>query len=326
MYGTTCTFAGLIMTAAAGLALSGKGTAERPRHALADTRGGEPPCPTIAEIRTAVGFPVQARSVPVDGCMYELTGRHRGAMITLMYQPATRANDIFAAIKHDVKVKGAGAQPDRLSLGEGGWGYSGNTQQEAAVVSQGRLYHVKIGAPFFSSLKLPDDAALRVIKLGIRAAPGAHTASSGGGPGTEAAIRDACTLATNAEVAQVAEEKPELVRFWSAPVASFGGTHCSYGGGSVRLYQGKAAAADFESTLKTFKVDQGQRIPVGGIGEKAFFMALYPDDEYKRAGLLAVYAGSRVLMLTLDPNGDELVAATRPRLERFAKLVLPRLP
>ena len=64
---------------------------------------------------------------------------------------------------------------------------------------------------------------------------------------------DACQLATNAEVSQIAEERPEIAKFWSAPTASFGGSHCDYDGGSIRVYQGKASAAAFESTLKAYR-------------------------------------------------------------------------
>ena len=64
---------------------------------------------------------------------------------------------------------------------------------------------------------------------------------------------------------------------------------------------------------------------MGGIGEKAFFMIPIPDDEHNRFGLLAVYAGPRVLQLVLNTQGDEPIEATRPRLERLARLVLPRL-
>ena len=95
----------------------------------------------------------------------------------------------------------------------------------------------------------------------MRTAPGG-TAAASSGAGTAAATLDACTLASNAEVAQIAEERPEIAKFWSAPTASFGGSHCDYGGGSIRVYQGKAAAAAFESTLKNFKADKAPRVPV----------------------------------------------------------------
>jgi hypothetical protein len=141
-----------------------------------------------------------------------------------------------------------------------------------------------------------------------------------------AAVFDACQLATNAEVSEIAEERPEIAKFWSAPEASFGGVHCQYDGGSIQVYHGKAAAAALESTLKSFKADKEPRVPVQGVGDKAFFMIPVPNNEYNRFGLLAVYAGGRALQLTLDAQGDEPIAATKPRLERLARLVLPRLP
>jgi hypothetical protein len=286
MHGTSRnTATGLILALAAGLTAFGEGAAAEPRQAAGGSTGA-PPCPTVADIEQAVGYPVKAVPVAVDGCLYELTGRYRGVFVSLLYQPATRANDVYADIRKRVKVKGMKAEPDRLTIAEGGWGYGSRGKKEAAAVAQGRLYHVEIEHNLFESLKLPDDAALRVIELGIRAAPAAGTVASGGA-GTAGASLDACTLATNAEVSQIAEERPEIAKFWSAPTASFGGGHCDY--------------------------------------DEAFFMIPYPNDEYKRLGLLAVYAGPRVVQLTLDANGKEPIEATRPRLERLAKLVLPRL-
>jgi hypothetical protein len=277
---------------------------------------GAAPCPTPADIETTIGFPVKAHPQVSDRCMYELTGQYRGAFVTLSYQPATRADDLFADIRKRVKgAKGVNAQPDRLSLGEGGWGYSSVGKKEAATVSKGQLYHVEMDYDLFESLSFREDAAVRVIELAMRTAPASKSATS----------LDACTLATNAEVSQIAEEKPEIAKFWSAPTASFGGSHCDYDGGSIRVYQGKAPAAALDATLKAFKADKQPRVPVGGIGEKAFFMIPMPDNKYNRLGLLAVYAGPRVLQLTLDARGDEPIEATRPRLERLARLVLPRL-
>jgi hypothetical protein len=307
--------AGLILALAASLAACGEGAADQSRQA---TGGGtaKPPCPTVADIETAIGFPVKAVPVPVDGCMYEVTGRYRGVMVSLLYQPATRANDVFAQVKKNTKLA-SGKEPTRLSLGDGGWA----SAREAAVVSQGQLYYVEMSYSGFSRSTFREDAPVRVAEVAIRTAPGDKRAASGGA-GNSAASLDACTLATNAEVSQIAEERPEIAKFWSAPTASFGGSHCDYGGGSIRVYQGKAAAAALEATLKEFKEP---RAPVQGVGEKAFFMIPYPTDKYKRLGLLAVYAGPRVVQLTLDAQGDEPLTATRPRLERLARLVLPRL-
>ncbi len=50
-----------------------------------------------------------------------------------------------------------------------------------------------------------------------------------------------------------------------------------------------------------------------------------PGNKYNRLGLLAVYSGPRIVQLTLDAQGDEPIEATRPRLKRLARLVLPRV-
>jgi hypothetical protein len=135
---------------------------------------------------------------------------------------------------------------------------------------------------------------------------------------------DACALATNAEVKEVSGADPRFTRFWQEP-EPLGSSRCEYSGGSLEVYRGRTAPADFEGTLKNFKVDKEPRVPVQGIGDRAFFMIPKPGDEYQRIGLLAVYAGPRVVVLTLEANKDEPLDATRPRLERFAKLVLPRI-
>ena len=64
---------------------------------------------------------------------------------------------------------------------------------------------------------------------------------------------------------------------------------------------------------------------MAGIGDRAYFIIPYPNDQYKRLGLLAVHSGSDVVQLIFDANGDEPIEATRPRLEKLARLVLPRL-
>ena len=287
--------------------------------------GQKPPCPTVAQIQTAIGHPVKSRPVPVDGCLYELTGEYAGVMVSLMYQPAARAEDIYNDIRRGVKAKGANAQPDKLSVGEGGWGYSSRGRKEAAAVSKGRVYHVEIDHNLFESLAFPANVAVRVIELGMRVAPGTGAAVAAAGGAGAAAVLDACRLATNAEVAKAAEERSEIAKYWEAPVASFGGSHCDYDGGSIRVYQGRNAAASFESTLKAFGADKAPKTPVAGIGDRAYFIIPYPNDPYKRLGLLAVHAGPRVLQFILDANGNEPITATRPRLENLARLVLPRL-
>lgn len=316
MHGTSrSTSATLTLTLALALMACAEGAADEPPHKAGDVGIGMAPCPPPAEIETAIGFPVKAHPQGTDHCMYELTGQYQGAFVTLSYQPATRAEDVYAEIRRRVKgAKGVNAQPDPLSVGEGGLAYNSRGKKEAATVSQGRLYHVEMDYDLFESLTLQEDAAVRVIELAMRTAPAGDRASF-----------DACQLATNAEVSGIAEERPDIAKYWSAPTASLGGSHCDYDGGSIRVYQGKASAAAIDGTLKAYKADKEPRTPVSGIGDKAFFMIPMPNDKYNRLGLLAVYAGPRVVQLTLDAQGDEPIEATRPRLERLARLVLPRL-
>lgn len=315
------TTATLILALASGLVACAAGAAEEPRQATAGGRDAASACPKPEAIESAIGLPVMARTMTREICLYELTGRHRGVFATLMYQPATRADDLFADLRKRVKVKGAAAQPDRLTVGEGGWGYTSRGRNEAAVVAGGQLYHVDISDSQLGSLTVREDAAVRVIELAMSEAP----SSPSGGARPAAATLDACTLASNAEVSEIAEERPDIAKYWSAPTAAFGGSHCTYDGGSIQVYQGKAPEAALEATLKATKAEKEPRTPVVGIGDKAFFMIPKPDDKYNRFGLLAVYAGPRVLQLTLDAQGDEPIEATRPRLERLARLVLPRL-
>ncbi|HEX6643070.1 MAG TPA: hypothetical protein VF037_00215 [Gemmatimonadales bacterium] len=314
----------------AGLAACGEG-GEAQQVAAATVGGGKPPCPSVTEVQAAIGFPVQSRPVPVDGCLYELSGEYAGVMVSLMYQPAARAEDIYADIRRGVQgARGMDAQPDKLTVGEGGWGYTSRGQKHAAAVSKGRVYHVEIDHNLFESLAFPDDVAVKVIELGMRVAPGPGAGAGAGAAtasaaGASSAPIDACTLATNAEVADAAEERPEIAKYWSAPVASFGNSHCDYDGGSIRVYRGKNAAASFESTLKAFGAEKAPRTAVAGLGDRAYFLIPYPDDPYKRLGLLAVHQGSDVLQFIFDARGDEPIEATRPRLEKLARLVLPRV-
>lgn len=313
----------VVVALATALIACGEGAAGQAQQ-VAATR--KPACPTLAQVETVVGFPVKSHPVPVDGCMYELTGDYQGVMVSLMYQPAARAENVYADIRRGVEgAKGPEAEPDRLSVGEGGWGYSSRGLKQAAAVSKGRLYHVEIEHELFESLALPADVAVKMIELGMRVAPGtgASTASTTGSASTPL---DVCTLATNAEVAQAAEERAEMAQHWSAPVSSLGGSHCDYDGGSIRVYQGRNAASNFESTLKAFGADKAPRTPVAGIGDKAYFLIPYTDNPYQRLGLLAVHVGPRVVQFILDANGQEPIEATRPRLEKLARLVVPRLP
>jgi hypothetical protein len=80
------------------------------------------------------------------------------------------------------------------------------------------------------------------------------------------------------------------------------GPHCDISRGSITLFTKKAPSADLDGMLKATKA-----------------------DEYRRAGLLAVFVGPRIVALTMDAHGDEPAGDTQPKLESLAKLALPRL-
>jgi hypothetical protein len=144
-------------------------------------------------------------------------------------------------------------------------------------------------------------------------------------PKTQGGI-DVCSLATNAEFQQAYEVDPRIGIIPDDPVPTemVWGPHCDYSDGSIDLFTKKTPSAELDRVLGLTKGGK-QRTPVQGLGDRAFFTTIYPDDKYRHAGFLAVFIGPRILTLSMDPHEGEALEATRPRLERLAKLVLPRV-
>jgi hypothetical protein len=137
---------------------------------------------------------------------------------------------------------------------------------------------------------------------------------------------DVCALATNAEWQQAHGVDPRIGIIPDDPVPTqmVWGPHCDYAVGSIDLFTEKSPSAELERVLGLMNA-QKERDAVPGLGNRAFFTVIYPDDQHRRRGFLAVFVGSRIVSLSMDPKGDEPPAATRPKLESLAKLVLPRL-
>ena len=102
------------------------------------------------------------------------------------------------------------------------------------------------------------------------------------------------------------------------------GPHCDFPDGSIDLFTKKSPSADLDRVLELTKAPK-QRTPVSGIGKRAFFTEVYPDDKYRHRGLLAIDTGAHLIALTMDVREGEPAETTRPKLEGLAKLVLPRL-
>ena len=145
-------------------------------------------------------------------------------------------------------------------------------------------------------------------------------------PKREGTTTDVCSLATNEEFQQAYGVNPQIGVIPDEPTATemVWGPHCDYTVGSITLFTKKSPTAELDRVLEMSKADK-QRVPVQGLGDRAFFTVVYPDDRHRRAGLIAVFVGPRIVTLTMDAHEDKPVEATRPRLESLAKLVLPRL-
>lgn len=137
---------------------------------------------------------------------------------------------------------------------------------------------------------------------------------------------DVCSLASNEEFQQAYGVNPQIGIIPDDPTATemVSGPHCDYTAGSITLFTKKSPSSELERLLTLAKADK-QRTPVQGLGQRAFFTVIYPDDKYRRAGLLAVFVGPRIMAVTMDAHEGKPADATRPGLESLAKLVLPRL-
>jgi hypothetical protein len=142
-----------------------------------------------------------------------------------------------------------------------------------------------------------------------------------------AAEIDVCLLATDTEFQTAQGIDPRIgIIPGSPPVLTEmkWGPHCDYSPGSIDLFNQKSPEAELNRVLELTKGGK-QQVPVQGLGKRAFFTTVYPDDEYRRRGLLAIYLGDRILAITMDPKGDEPLEATKPKIEGLAKLVMSRL-
>lgn len=313
-----------LVTALGAIGLGACGDGASGQATSAASKSSRPPsfCPSFQDVSTAVGVPVtlktQGGSQDSFLCGYEMTGRYRGTFIELTGNPASLAEDVFGKVKQSAKVmNGDDAKAEPIDVGSGGWAYGGAGGSEAAAADGGHVYHVTLHSGPLSSVGDQKDAMVRVVKLMVQAGPAAQRASG----------QNVCALATSAEFDQAYEDKSGVPDISSDPMATdmSWGPHCDYSGGSIDLFQTKPQDAELERVLGLVGASKQPRQPVPGLGQRAFFTIIYPDDEYRRRGFLAVYAGPRLVGFSMDGQANEAIEATRPRLERLAKLVLPRL-
>src|SRR6476646_6204322 len=291
---------GLVVIIAIGLGACGDGASGQATSAA--SKSSRPPsfCPSFQDVSTAVGVPVTLKTEGGSQdsflCGYEMTGRYRGTFIELTGNPASLAEDVFSKVKQSAKVmNGDKAEAERIDVGGGGWAYGGDGGSEAAAADGGHVYHVTLHSGPLSSVGDQKDAMVRVVKLMMQAGPTAQRASG----------QNVCALATSAEFNQAYEDKSGVPDISSDPMATdmSWGPHCDYSGGSIDLFQTKPQDAELDRVLALMEAGKQPRLPVSGLGQRAFFTIIYPDDQYRRRGFLAVYAGPRIVTFSMDGQG-----------------------
>lgn len=137
---------------------------------------------------------------------------------------------------------------------------------------------------------------------------------------------DVCSLATDAEFQQAHGIDPRIGMIPSTPEVTqmSWGPHCDYSQGSIDLFNEKSPSAELDRVLTLTKARK-ERDAVPGLGQRAFFTVVYPGDQYRQRGFLAVSLGPKIVTLSMDPSGGERPEDTRPKLEGLAKLVVPRV-
>jgi hypothetical protein len=137
---------------------------------------------------------------------------------------------------------------------------------------------------------------------------------------------DVCSLATDEEFQKAHGINPAIGMIPSTPVKTemVWGPHCDYSHGSIDLFTTKSPSSELERVLKLTNGGK-ERASVQGLGKSAFFTTVYPEDQNRRRGFLAVLLGSKIVTFSMDPEGDEPLETTRPKLEGLAKLVVPRV-
>ena len=144
------------------------------QRAAAEREAHRGPCPAPGALGDAAGFGLTfTQVVGASGgwmtCMYELTGRYRGTFLTLAVQPASHADRIFAQMQRTAKaLKGADAEADRITLGDGGWAYGSGSRSQAAALVRGRLYTAEIAHLGLEGIGDQKDAMIHVLEAASR--------------------------------------------------------------------------------------------------------------------------------------------------------------
>ena len=103
------------------------------------------------------------------------------------------------------------------------------------------------------------------------------------GLAAQASWTKACSVLTSEEFQRAYGINPQIGIIPDDPTETemAVGPHCDISRGSITLFTKKAPSADLDGMLKATKADK--QVPVQGLGDKAVFTVIYPDDDIGRA-------------------------------------------
>ena len=132
---------------------------------------------------------------------------------------------------------------------------------------------------------------------------------------------NACQLLPGAEVVRVTGQKS-----LTPPEPIGNGYGCGYDNAQLLIYTGDKAEANWEGTMKNFGHDKAQRLPLSGVGEKAYSFYPKPRDQYEDSNaFVVVKQGKYVIAMSVAAPKGKTPQATQPQALELAKIALAKL-
>jgi hypothetical protein len=136
----------------------------------------------------------------------------------------------------------------------------------------------------------------------------------------------ACALVTRADFERITGRKT-YVEPEQLSLAGGAGSLCEFDSGQLWLYPDDPSGAQWEGVVKGFGNQDDPRIPVEGLGDRAYSFAPTPRNEYQDKGVfIVVTQGDTTLVASVMTVAAEPVESVRPLALELARFVLAKLP
>ena len=135
-----------------------------------------------------------------------------------------------------------------------------------------------------------------------------------------------CPYLSNAEVERVTERKL-LFELKSMPLPHNAGVLCDSEIARVIILSGNSSEARWEDMLRGFGRENDERMPVTGLGDKAYAIHLEPrkENEYPTA-LVVVLSRSYTAAVSVRAKEGERAESVRAQAIALAKIAISRVP